>query len=126
MAGERQFAGWHEDPDPVIGLVILWLEDERRLREVRPVRELLHLLAAQPVSTEHDRKRVTEVGLGGEDINLAKLARHEAILSLAGQRRRRQRHDGRVRVREQHLATGKDYCTRRQLLQLVLLHQELP
>ena len=69
--------GRREDPDQVVGPARPRRQHERGLRQVRPAREQLHLLAAQAVGAEHDRDRVTEVRGIGEDIHLAELMCHK-------------------------------------------------
>ena len=80
MPGERQFPGRGEDPDQVIGPGVARRQHERGLRQVRPVRELLHLLVGKPVRAEHDRDRVAEIRGIGEDVHLTKLIRHTPSL----------------------------------------------
>ncbi len=43
MPGERQLLAWREDPNPDIS-VLLWRQDEDRLREVQLARQALHPL----------------------------------------------------------------------------------
>ena len=81
MPGERQFLAGREDADPVVGLIVVRLEHERGLGQVRPVGEAAHLLGAEPVGAEHDSKRVALVGRVGEDVDLAELPQHGLHLS---------------------------------------------
>ena len=67
-----------EDPHPHVGLGVVrpvGRSHERRLREVRPSREALHLLDREPVAVEHHGHGVAAVGLGGEDVDLGERAR---------------------------------------------------
>src|ERR1035441_1713725 len=76
MSGERQLRGGGEDPDPVVRLACPRRQHERRLRQVRPAREQLHLLIAQAVGAQHDGDGVTKVRSLGEDIHLTELMGH--------------------------------------------------
>ena len=59
-----------EDADPVVRVGRGRREHERRLRQVRPVRDALHLLGGQAVGVEHDRDGVAAVRRLGEDVDL--------------------------------------------------------
>jgi hypothetical protein len=76
VTGERKLTAGREDPDPVVGAGGFRRDDERGLGQVRPARELLHLLGGQALSVEDDSNRITEVQLVGEHINLAERALH--------------------------------------------------
>jgi hypothetical protein len=58
MPGERQLPGRREDPHPVIGGRVDRIEDERRLREVRPACEPLELGVVDPGPVEDDADRI--------------------------------------------------------------------
>ena len=74
VSRERQLQARREDPQPVVGVRVRRLEQERRLGQVRPARERRHLLVAEPVRAVHDRDRVAEERLAGEDVDLAEAA----------------------------------------------------
>lgn len=74
MPGERQLRHRGKDPHAVVGR--RRRQDERRLGEVRPVREALHCLRGEPRRTEHDRHRVAQEGGRGEDVDLGERPRH--------------------------------------------------
>ena len=63
VAREGQLEHRREDAHPVVGLGLARRQHERRLGEVRPVREALHLLVLRPVAVEHDGDRVACVGV---------------------------------------------------------------
>jgi hypothetical protein len=63
MPGERQLAGGRKDPQPVVRFTRPRRQHERRLGQVRPAREQLHLRIAQAVGTEHDRDGIAIVGV---------------------------------------------------------------
>ena len=62
MAREPQFPSGREDPQTVVSSLVGRRADERRLREVGPGRDQLHLLARQSVTVENDRDRVAFEG----------------------------------------------------------------
>ena len=76
MPGERQLDRRREDPHPVVGLSGRRREHERRLGQVRPVRDLLHVGVRQPARVEHDRHGVPAVRLGREHVDLGERALH--------------------------------------------------
>jgi len=76
MAGEWQLGLGVEDPDAVVGRVIRRREQERRLRQVRPAGEALHLVRREPAAVQHDRERVAEPGLRREHVDLGERAVH--------------------------------------------------
>ena len=76
VTGERKLTARREDPDPVVGAGGFRRDDERGLGQVRPARELLHLLGGQALAVEDDSDGIPEVPLFGEHINLAELALH--------------------------------------------------
>ena len=78
VARERELLRRGEDPHAVVRLRRLGLHDERRLGQVRPVREALHRLRRDAVGAEHDRHRVAGVGLLGEDVDLLERAHQES------------------------------------------------
>jgi hypothetical protein len=80
VARERELLGRREDAHAVVGARGGRREDERRLRQVRPVRETLHLLGGQAVAVEHDRERVTAERGGGEDVDLDEGAAGHALM----------------------------------------------
>ena len=88
MSGERQLPRGREDPDQVVGPAGPGRQHERGLRQVRPAREQLHLLAGEPVGAEHDRDRVAGVRGIGEDVDLTELTSHTP--SVEGHAARRQ------------------------------------
>ena len=51
VAGERKLPAGREDPHPVVGPSGFGRQDERRLRQVRPAGEALHLLCVRPVAS---------------------------------------------------------------------------
>ena len=55
-------------------------QHERRLGQVRPVREALHLLGGEPVAVEHDGDGVPAIGRRREDVDLGEGARHALLL----------------------------------------------
>ncbi len=79
VAGEWQLARRSKDPHLVIGGRIGWRQDERRLRQVRPLRDRQHRVSVKPGSVEHHRDRVAQVRLFGEHIDLAEVARGHAL-----------------------------------------------
>src|SRR5262249_41725151 len=65
-----------EDAHAVVGVRFARRQDEGRLREVRPVRDPLHVVGGEPVTVEHDGHRVAPVGRVGEDVDLSEGSSH--------------------------------------------------
>src|ERR1700722_6777084 len=86
VAGERQLALRGEDPHPVVGAVVGGSEQERRLGEVRPVREPPHLVVGEVVGAVDNRDRVTEERLLSEHVNLPELPVHSTILTITSRK----------------------------------------
>ena len=76
VAGERQLDRRREDAHPVVGLGGGRREHERRLGQVRPVRDLLHVAVREPARVEYDRHGVPAVRLGREHVDLGERALH--------------------------------------------------
>src|SRR3990172_10541740 len=70
MPCERQFVSRGEDSQPVVGGLGCGLQHERRLREVRPGGDALHLFIAEAVRAQHDGDGVPEQRAGGEGVYL--------------------------------------------------------
>src|SRR5207249_112933 len=70
MAGERQLSPRRENAQAVVGPLVRRRADERRLGQVRPRRDRLHLLARHGVAIEHDCDRVALEWHGGEHVHL--------------------------------------------------------
>ena len=84
VAGEGQLRHGCEDAQAVVGGRVVRREHERRLGEVHPVREALHLLRVEIRGVEHDRDRVAAVGHGREHIDLPEWSLHAATVAPAG------------------------------------------
>ena len=54
MAGERQLAVGRKNPHTIVRLRIGRWDDERRLREVCPVRDPLHGVVVETITVQHD------------------------------------------------------------------------
>ena len=80
MPSERQFTARGKDAYPVVGSWVGWRQNERRFREVRPVRKLRHLLVGNAIGVEHDGDGVPEGWLAGKDIDLAERAHAESVI----------------------------------------------
>jgi len=63
VTSERQLARGCEDPQTVVSPSDRGRQDERRLGQVRPARQALHLLVGDTFGIEHDGDRVAEVGV---------------------------------------------------------------
>jgi hypothetical protein len=61
VAGERKLGNWREDAHPIVRLGVARGQHEGRLGQVRPARESLHLVGAQPLAVEDDGHRVAPV-----------------------------------------------------------------
>ena len=83
MPGERELLGRGEDPHGVVGLLARRREQERRLRQVRPGREALHLLAGEALAVDDDRHGVAEQRLLREDVDLGEAPAHHASIAFA-------------------------------------------
>src|SRR5439155_6159244 len=82
MAGEWQFLPGREDPQAVVGPLVRRRADERRLGQVRPGRDRLHLLARHDVAVEHHGDRVALEWHLGEYVDLLERERlHPGLLS---------------------------------------------
>ena len=86
MPGERQLGRRGEDADQVVGARGVGRQHERRLGQVRPAREALHLRRGQALAVEHDRDRVAQERLGAEHVDLAEGPLHGPSLPPAGSR----------------------------------------
>ena len=86
MPGERELGDGSEDAHPVVGVRIVRRQDEGRLREVRPVREPLHLLGVEIGGVEHDRDGVAAVGHRREHVDLAEWSLHGVTVAPVGPR----------------------------------------
>ena len=73
---ERQLRHGREDPQAIVGLGGAGPEDERRLGEVRPAGEALHLLGREAGAVQDDGDGVAAVGLAGEDVDLPERPPH--------------------------------------------------
>ena len=82
VAGERQLAAGGEDAEPVVGLGARGAQQERRLRQVGPLREQLHPGVVEVVGVVDDRDRVAGERAGAEDVDLAELVRVSHALSV--------------------------------------------
>jgi hypothetical protein len=80
---ERQLGLGVEDAGAVVGRRIGRREQKRRLRQVRPPGEALHLVARQPAAVQDDRERVAEPGLGREHVDLCERAIHGRESAMA-------------------------------------------
>src|SRR3984885_10607657 len=72
VPGERQFPSRGEDPKPVVRHRSGGRQNERRLGQIRPARQALHLLVGQVRAIVDDRNRIAEIGDRGEHIDLRK------------------------------------------------------
>src|SRR5699024_3616101 len=81
VAGGGQLLGGGEDRHPVVRAGRGGRGEERGLREVRPRREALHLLGAQPDPVDDDGERVALVGPHPEDVDLAEAPLHAGHLN---------------------------------------------
>jgi hypothetical protein len=70
MTGERYLSFGREYTQAVVGSLVGWRADERRLRQVGPGRNRLHPVARHRVAVEHDRDRVALERHGGEHVDL--------------------------------------------------------
>ena len=69
MSGEIELLNGREDAHAVVRLVADGLKEERRLREIGPRRNLLHLLTGEAVRAADYRERVARERAGGEDVD---------------------------------------------------------
>src|SRR6266700_6900035 len=76
MPGERQLGRRGEDAYLVVGAWGIGRQHERRLGEIRPAREALHLRRRQALAIEHHRDRVAQERLGAEHVYLANWPLH--------------------------------------------------
>jgi hypothetical protein len=81
MPGERELVRKSEDPHPVVGVRRGRRQEERRLRQVHPPGELLHLLRRQALGIEHDGKWVAGEWVGREHVDLLEPAQHQPIVA---------------------------------------------
>ena len=72
VPGERQFTSRGEDPQPVVRRRSGGRQNERRLGQIHPARQALHLLVSQVRAIVDDGNRIAEVGDCGEHIDLRK------------------------------------------------------
>ncbi len=87
MAGKGQLATRREDAHPIVGVGRGRAQEERRLGEVRPVGERLHLGVAEVVRVVHHGEAIPPAARRAEDVNLAeRMTAH--ICSLRGGDRR--------------------------------------
>src|SRR2546425_525611 len=98
MAGEWQFLPGREDPQAVVGPLGRRRADERRLGQVRPGRDRLHLLARHSVAVEHHRDWVALERHLGEYVDLLdREPLHPGPLSLVYQADRKARFAAAIR-----------------------------
>src|SRR6185369_9377768 len=74
VARETQLAAGREDANAVVGRVALRRQQEGRLRQVGPAREVLHLLVRQARAIQHHRERVAAIRRAAENIDLLEIA----------------------------------------------------
>jgi hypothetical protein len=79
VPGERQLRAGCEDPHPVVGVCRRRRHHERRLGQVHPPGDALHLLGGQTVAVEHDGDRVAEIRRVGEHVDHAELAHDQGV-----------------------------------------------
>ena len=58
VTGERQLSTWAENSDGIVRGRVACRNDERCLRQIRPVRKFLHLSGAEPFSIENYSHRI--------------------------------------------------------------------
>ena len=69
MTRERQLGDGGEDAHAIVGAGGGGRQHERRLREVRPVREALHRLGVEALGSQNDRDGVARERRFGEDVD---------------------------------------------------------
>ena len=76
VPGKRQLERRREDADLIVRTLDGRRQHKRRLGQVGPVGEPLHLVRREARGVEHDRDWIAAIGRGGEDVDLAKRAQH--------------------------------------------------
>lgn len=74
VAGEGQLAAWGEYPHPVVPRTSGRRQDERRLGQIRPPSNALHVRVFEILGVEDHGHRVAKIRGGGEDVDLGELA----------------------------------------------------
>lgn len=93
VAGEWQFSTRAENPHCVARGQVARRDDKDRLRQVRPVREGLHLFGPESRPIKNYSYWITKSWLGGEDVNLRKRSLRMHELTLADRSRSRHRRE---------------------------------